>query len=63
MTDQELLGALFNLGAPTIICIATIKYLGMHVEKLTDTINECINKMDRRLERVETAIEQLQRGD
>ena len=63
MADHELLSALFNLGAPTVICIATIKYLGVRVEKLTTTINECINKMDKRLEKVETAIEHLQRGD
>ena len=62
MTDFELLKAVFDFGAPTIICIITIKYLGSRVEKLTDTINECINKMDKRLEKVETAIEHLQRN-
>lgn len=61
MSDLEMIKMLLDFGAPTIICIFTIKVLGVRVEELTKKIDECLTKMDRRLEKVETAIENLER--
>ena len=59
MSDFELLKAVFDFGAPTIICIITIKYLGSRVEKLTNAINKLTTDVDKRLEKLEDKTREL----
>ena len=63
MSELELLKMGVECGTSTIICLATIKWLGTRIDNLAEKIDECISKMDKRLEKVESAIEHLQRNN